>query len=152
MEDVLEVYSRPYNERFPVVCMDEKPLQLLADARKESSLGRAGPSESITNTYAKAPAASFRLEIHYTPKHGSWLDTAEIELSALGRQCLGKRRIDSLHFHYTETASPQNPQPSKAESTTVNTQMAACCFSGAREAYALMNRTQEKHDSAVPSI
>ncbi|NLT15760.1 MAG: hypothetical protein GXY05_15655, partial [Clostridiales bacterium] len=107
MEDVLEVYSRPYNERFPVVCMDEKPLQLLADARKESSLGRAGPSESITNTYAKAPAASFRLEIHYTPKHGSWLDIAEIELSALGRQCLGKRRIDSLHCHYTETAFPQ---------------------------------------------
>ena len=30
MEDVLEVYSRPYDERFPVVCMDEKPLQLLA--------------------------------------------------------------------------------------------------------------------------
>lgn len=34
MEDVLEVYSRPYDERYPVVCMDEKPLQLLADARK----------------------------------------------------------------------------------------------------------------------
>ncbi|MCE5197327.1 MAG: IS630 family transposase [Negativicutes bacterium] len=37
-----------------------------------------------------------RLEIHYTPKHGSWLNIAEIELSALGRQCLGKRRIDNL--------------------------------------------------------
>ena len=34
MEDVLEVYSRPYDERFPVVCMDEKPLQLLGEARK----------------------------------------------------------------------------------------------------------------------
>lgn len=34
MEDVLEVYSRPYDERHPVLCMDEKPLQLLADARK----------------------------------------------------------------------------------------------------------------------
>ena len=34
IEDVLEVYSRPYDERFPVVCMDEKPLQLLADARQ----------------------------------------------------------------------------------------------------------------------
>ena len=34
MEDVLEVYSRPYDERFPVVCMDEKPLQLLAEARQ----------------------------------------------------------------------------------------------------------------------
>lgn len=37
-----------------------------------------------------------RLEIHYTPKHGSWLNIAEIELSALDRQCLGKRRIDNL--------------------------------------------------------
>ena len=37
-----------------------------------------------------------RLEIHYTPKHGSWLNIAEIELSALGRQCLGTRRIDNL--------------------------------------------------------
>lgn len=37
-----------------------------------------------------------RLEIHYTPKHGSWLNIAEIELSALGRQCLGSRRIGNL--------------------------------------------------------
>ena len=36
-----------------------------------------------------------RLEIHYTPKHGSWLDIAEIELSVLSRQCLN-RRLDSL--------------------------------------------------------
>ena len=33
MEDVLEVYSRPYDEAYPVVCMDEKPIQLLADFR-----------------------------------------------------------------------------------------------------------------------
>jgi hypothetical protein len=37
-----------------------------------------------------------RLEIHYTPKHGSWLDIAEIELSALAAQCLGTRRIPSM--------------------------------------------------------
>ncbi len=37
-----------------------------------------------------------RQEIHHTPKHGSWLDIAEIELSALGNQCLSKRRIDSI--------------------------------------------------------
>lgn len=35
-------------------------------------------------------------EFHYTPKHGSWLDIAEIELSAFLKQCLGKRRIDNL--------------------------------------------------------
>lgn len=38
-----------------------------------------------------------RLEIHYTPKHGSWLDMAKIELSALGRQCIGKNRIPDLN-------------------------------------------------------
>ena len=37
-----------------------------------------------------------RLEIHYTPKHGSWLDIAEIELSALGRQCIANNRIPDL--------------------------------------------------------
>ena len=37
-----------------------------------------------------------RLEIHYTPKHGSWLDIAEIELSALARQCIRKNRIPDL--------------------------------------------------------
>jgi len=37
-----------------------------------------------------------RLEIHYTPKHGSWLDIAEIELSALAAQCLGTRRIPCI--------------------------------------------------------
>jgi hypothetical protein len=39
---------------------------------------------------------SQRLEIHYTPKHGSWLNMAEIELSSLSTQCLGKRRISSI--------------------------------------------------------
>lgn len=44
---------------------------------------------------AKARALARRLEIHYTPKHGSWLNIAEIELSALSRQCLD-RRIESM--------------------------------------------------------
>jgi hypothetical protein len=39
---------------------------------------------------------SQRLEIHYTPKHGSWLDIAEVELSALAAQCLGTRRIPNI--------------------------------------------------------
>ena len=39
---------------------------------------------------------SQRLEIHYTPQHGSWLNIAEIELSALAVQCLGNRRISSI--------------------------------------------------------
>ena len=47
-------------------------------------------------TPEKAFNLASRLEIHYTPKHGSWLDIAEIELSALGRQCIGKERIPDL--------------------------------------------------------
>lgn len=55
----------------------------------------------ISSLYeAFPPAEAFRLarrlEIHYTPKHGSWLDIAEIELSALAVQCLGRRRISSI--------------------------------------------------------
>ncbi len=166
LENVLEVYSRPYNEEYPVVCMDEKPVQFFADARKGFKSQKSGTeyydNDYIRNgtgcififteplngwRYADAqerrtkidwakqiawlleeqyPAAkkvvlvmdnlnthsvsslyetfepqrafelASRLEIHYTPKHGSWLNIAEIELSALGRQCLGTRRIPML--------------------------------------------------------
>lgn len=162
MEDVLKVYSLPYNEKRPVVCMDEKPVQFLAENRKSftSSSGvKYEDNEYIRNgtasiflfteplagwRYADAqekrtkidwakqirhlvddeypeaekivlvmdnlnthrisslyeafpPAEASRiadkLEIHYTPKHGAWLSIAECELSVLGRQCLGSRRI-----------------------------------------------------------
>ena len=166
MEDVLAVYSRPYDPEYPVVCMDEKPVQLFANARmsirskdgrveyEDNEYIRNGtaaiflfteplggwryaeaqehrtridwamqidwllteqyPSarkvvmvmdnlntHSIASLYQafrpeKAFALASRLEIHYTPRHGSWLDMAEIELSALGRQCIGKNRIPDL--------------------------------------------------------
>ena len=166
MEDILSVYSRPYDEDNPVVCMDEKPVQLFASARRSlrSKDGRieyedneyirngtacifmfteplggwryADAQEHRTkedwarqiqwlldeqypnakkvvlvmdnlNTHSIAslyqtfkPEEAFRLanrlEIHYTPKHGSWLDIAEIELSALSRQCLSKNRVPNL--------------------------------------------------------
>ena len=56
---------------------------------------------SIASLYATFPPQrardlAERLEIHYTPKHGSWLDIAEIELSALGRQCIANNRIPDL--------------------------------------------------------
>jgi transposase len=38
-----------------------------------------------------------RFKVHFTPKHGSWLNAAEMEASLVGRQCLGKRRIPNLH-------------------------------------------------------
>ena len=45
---------------------------------------------------AEALRLSRRFEFHHTPKHGSWLDIAEIELAALTKQCHGRRRIDCL--------------------------------------------------------
>ncbi len=58
-------------------------------------------THNIASLYATFPPEharklAERLEIHYTPKHGSWLDIAEIELSALGRQCIAKNRIPDL--------------------------------------------------------
>ena len=168
MEDVLDVYHRPYDENLPVVCMDEKPYQLLDESRnpipmKPGEVKRydseyirngtcsififteplkgwrnASVSERRTkkdwakhieelleihypnapkvclvmdnlNTHGvsslyeafppeKARALAKRLEIHYTPKHGSWLNIAEIELGAMTAQCLGRRipDIDTL--------------------------------------------------------
>ncbi len=161
MEDILDVYERPYDAAYPVVCMDEQPTQLIEETRvpipvkpgqverydyeyrrngtanhfmfcqplgnwrrvsvrerktskdwaqemaqlldedfseaekvilvcdnlnthKVASFYEAFPPEEARN-YAK------RLEIHYTPKHGSWLDAAEIELSILTKQCLDRR-------------------------------------------------------------
>lgn len=176
MEDVLEVYHRPYDAAVPVVCMDEKPYQLLGHARdpiparpghdlKEDSeyvrhgtcsifvwaeplAGRrrvdARPRRtrvdwaaeidqlltldypdaervvlvmdnlnthtlgSLYDAFApgKARALASRLELHYTPKHGSWLNIAEIELSRLTRQCLD-RRIDDLEVLNTELGAWQ---------------------------------------------
>ena len=176
MEDVLAVYARPYDPARPVVCMDEKPYQLLAHARdplparpghdacQDSEYIRCGTcsifvwveplrgwrrvqalsqrtridwagqvkqlltvdypdAETVVlvmdnlNTHGIAslyeafePEEAFalaqRLEIHHTPKHGSWLNIAEIELSALTRQCLD-RRISNLDILNTELAAWQ---------------------------------------------
>ncbi|MBQ9461883.1 MAG: IS630 family transposase [Clostridia bacterium] len=165
MEDVLDVYERPYDAMRPVVCMDEKPYQLLGDAR-ESWAMRPGDNKKVDSEYIRngtcsifafveplggnhhvsvrehrtatdwaeeikylvdelypdattvvlvmdnlnthKPASLYKkyppeearriikkLEIHYTPKHGSWLDIAEIELNVMTRQCLS-RRIDNI--------------------------------------------------------
>lgn len=177
MEDVLDVYARPHDPAAPVVCMDEKPYQLLAHARDplpsapgrdrkedyeyvrhgtcsifvwvEALAGRRRvtarhrrtrtdwateidhlltvdypDAETVVlvmdnlNTHtlgslyetfspAKARALARRLEIHYTPKHGSWLNIAEIELSALTRQCLD-RRIADLDLLNTELQAWQD--------------------------------------------
>jgi hypothetical protein len=165
MEDVIETYHLPYDERFPLVCMDESCKQLVGEAAPEMSMAPGRPHridheyvrhgvaeiflevEPLTgrrhvqagenrtrrdwalfiramlderypqaikvrlvldnlNTHTTAslyetfPAPEARrlaerIEFHYTPKHGSWLNVAEIELSALASQCLD-RRIPSL--------------------------------------------------------
>jgi len=167
MEDVLSVYERPYNAEYPVVCMDEKPYQLVGDRFEPIKMSKNNHTEKNDyeynrkgscsifmfnephagwrscmalpqrtsedwaervkwlldeqypdakkvvlvmdnlNTHTTAsfykifePKEAFRLsqrlEIHHTPKHGSWLNMAEIELSSLSVQCLGSRRIPSL--------------------------------------------------------
>lgn len=164
MEDVLEVYKRPYDEAHPLICMDESSKQHVKEvrdpisvkpgspARHDSEYERNGVSnvfmffeplagkryvevtdrrtaidwaeqirdlvdvrypeaKRITlvmdnlNTHVGAslykkfePQEARRildkLEIHYTPKHGSWLNMAEIELSVLSRQCMDARIPD----------------------------------------------------------
>jgi hypothetical protein len=54
--------------------------------------------KSFTDSYGEKEGGDLwnRLTVHYTPKHGSWLNQAEIEMSLYARQCLGKRRIPDL--------------------------------------------------------
>lgn len=161
MEDVLDLYCQPYDEDYPVVCMDEKPYQLLDEVREpiamkpgavrkidaeyvrkgtcsifvfcEPLVGRAEAhardrrtkidwaeeirwlleevypnakkvrlvsdnlnTHALSSLYEAFPAAqarklATRLEMHHTPKHGSWLNIAEIQISILARQCLCRR-------------------------------------------------------------
>ena len=174
MEDVLEVYHRPYDERRPLVCLDEVPVQLVGETRVPlppqpgqprrydyeykrngtanvfmvfepllgwrwvkvterraavdlaevlrelvediheqarkvvlvtDNLNTHGPGclyEAFEPTQARRIAE--KLEWHYTPKHGSWLNMAEIELAALGKQCLGQR-IESLEELRSQVAA-----------------------------------------------
>jgi transposase len=61
--------------------------------------------KSLTDAFGERAGGDLwdRLTVHYTPKHGSWLNQAEIELSLYSRQCLGKRRISDLSTLRRET-------------------------------------------------
>ena len=100
MEDVLDVYHRPYDPAHPVVCMDEASKQLIAEVRQPlpAQPGRTAP------LIRPARGLASRLEIHHTPKHGSWLNMAETELSILSRQCLD-RRMDCKEIVIREVAA-----------------------------------------------
>lgn len=175
LENVLETYAQPYDPRFPVLCMDEQPVQLLKEThaslaatenharRVDYEYERAGTAsvfmfteplsgwrnvrvreqrtkvdwalemeELLRTRYAKAekvilvcdnlnthtigafyeafPAQQARelvrrLDFRYTPKHGSWLNIAENELSSLTRQCLNGRRVGEIEELREETAA-----------------------------------------------
>jgi hypothetical protein len=81
-------------------CVRKISDQLYPDAEKivlvEDNLNTHSPA-SLYEAFEPAVAKRLadRFEFHYTPKHGSWLDMAEIELGILGRQCLA-RRIDNI--------------------------------------------------------
>lgn len=98
MEDVLDVYELPYNPERPVVCMDEKPYQLLGDARKPLPM-RPGDNQKTDSEYVRNGTCS---KTDYQAFGNSlytqtWklLDIAEIELNVMTRQCLS-RRIENI--------------------------------------------------------
>jgi len=66
---------------------------------------------------AEAPPLARRLELVYTPKHGSWLNVAEIELSVLSRQCLGRRMSDleTIQQEAQAWATRRNSQESRID-------------------------------------
>lgn len=168
MEDILDIYEMPYNPVIPVVCMDEKPYQILGEVRDSWAM-RPRDDKKVDSEYTRNgtcsifafieplggmhhvsvrerrtakdwaqemkylsdvmypdaekiilvmdnlnihnPASLYkafppeearriikRFEIHYTPKHGSWLDIAEIELNVLTRQCLSRRIASIEHL------------------------------------------------------
>lgn len=182
MERVLDVYKRPYDANYPVVCMDESPKQLIKETRPSTRMkpgrearvdyeyvrcgvcnifmaneplkGRRYAEVTELKTrrewalfvkrisdewYPKAKkitlvmdnfkthsAGSFyevfppaeakkiwdRFEFIYTPKHGSWLNMAEIELNVLNGQCLSKH-IDAIENIKSEVAAWQTDRNNK---------------------------------------
>lgn len=188
MEKVLDVYRRPYDPKFPVICMDESPRQLIDEVKtpipaapgrparhdyeyKRHGVcnvfmaneplagkrmvkiterktkqdwacfigeieGRYNDAEKITlvmdNLNTHNPGSLYeafppdqakklwdRFEFVYTPKHGSWLNMAEIELNVLIRQCLN-RRIPEMATVTTEVEAWQNHR--NTQNATINWQ------------------------------
>lgn len=166
MENVLETYAQPYDPKYPVLCMDEQPVQFIKEKRTPQPATRTTP-QRVDYEYERAGTASLfmfteplagwrevsvrpqrkkvdwalevahlmqtryaeaekvivicdnlnthtlgafyqafsahvarelvrRIELRFTPKHGSWLNIAENELSVLTRQCLKNKRIPDL--------------------------------------------------------
>ena len=116
MERVLDVYRRPFDPVLPVLCMDETRRQRTSSPTSPSATPTPRGSPNL-NTHrpgalyesfppAEAKALWDRFEFVHTPRHGSWLNVAEIELNVLIRQCLN-RRIDSIEVLGAEVAAWQ---------------------------------------------
>ena len=175
MEDVLDTYCLPYDPDYPVLCMDEQPIQLLKETRTpiaatlnhprrvDYEYERAGTAsvfmftepligwrqvstrehrtkvdwaiemaDLLNSRYAKAKKVILvcdnlnthtkgafyevfqpeearrlveRIEFHYTPKHGSWLNIAENELSSMTGQCLKDRKMTDIDMLRKETSA-----------------------------------------------
>lgn len=175
MEEVLDIYARPYDRQYPVLCMDEQPIQLVKETRQpiagtkkhprrvDYEYERAGTAsifmfcepligwrrvsvrdrrtkvdwaqeveELLRTRYAsaakvilvsdnlnthtkgafyeafdaeKARSLVRRLEFCHTPKHGSWLNIAENELSSMTRQCVTGRRFATVDELNAETTA-----------------------------------------------
>lgn len=175
MEDVLDVYEKPYDVACPVLCMDEQPVQLLQETRRPIP-ATAHHGQRVDYEYERAGTANIfmfteplagwrevtvrerktkvdwatemarllegryahgervilvcdnlnthtmgafyeafeperarqlvrRIEFRHTPKHGSWLNIAENELSSLTRQCVAGRRFGDVETLREETVA-----------------------------------------------
>lgn len=186
MEDVLDVYERPYNEQLPVVCVDEKPVALMSDVRERIPAQAPGEISKIDYEYKRNGSANVfcavepkrglyfnkvtptrhghefaefltgifqfykgtekillvmdnlsihsekvikdalgeakggqlwnRFEVHHTPKHGSWLNQAEIAIGMYSRQCLGDGRVGSIE-NLTEKTNSWNKRANEKQQT-----------------------------------
>jgi hypothetical protein len=186
MEEVLRLYNLPYDEKRPVICFDELPVQLIGDLIEPLPM-KTGKPKRIDYEYKRAGTASLlvaiepltgkrlvetsrqrtradysrflqranrewdqaekivlvqdnlnthnagsfyenlpaeeafklaqRFEMHYTPKKGSWLNIAELELSALSRLCLGRRigSIEALDSEVQALVKERNEMKIKVE-------------------------------------
>ncbi len=185
MEDILTVYKQPYDEAYPVVCMDESSKQHLKETRTPLPM-RPGKPERYDTEYERNGTSNLflffeplrgwrridvtnrrtavdwalqikklvdedypdakkirlvmdnlnthigaslykrfepeearrlldKLEFHYTPKHGSWLNMAEIEFSLLSRQCMRDRMVDRSYLTQEVSAWVNNRNACKSE-------------------------------------
>lgn len=184
MEDLLDLYAQPYDARYPVVCFDESPYQLVGEVRQPLPPQAGKPQRYdyqyerngtcnlfmffeprngwrhvevtdrrtkqdfaqcmrllvdsyypeaelirvvVDNLNTHTPTALYetfppreahrimqRLDFHYTPKHGSWLNMVEIELSVLAGQCLDRRLPDKATVQHEISAWERQRNEAKA--------------------------------------